>query len=634
MIDPKKEIDLSDESLTKRRVFSMEKGHLRRLIGTASLFAIGYGDVGSSIYYALGITTAWALGAAPIAIGIAGIFFVFTVLTYAEMSAAIPESGGSQLFARRAFGDVASFIAGWALLLDYVLTAAISAYAVAPYLAYFWPVLKTPGGHITFTVFLIAALGVLNIAGIKESTGISLGLAVMGSVTQLAIIGIGLVCAFNLPKLIGQIQWGVAPTWDHFIYGISIAMVAYTGIEAVSQLSGETVDPGKKVPRAMLMTLGTVLVMYMGISLVALSVMTPQELGGKWVNDPIAGIAAQMPGGAGPYLGPWIAFLGASILTIAANAGVIGSSRLAYSMSSNYQLPMLFSRLHPRLKTPYVALTIFTVTAIFIILIAKELKVLADLYNFGAMLAFSMAHLSLIGLRIKEPGLARPFKLALNIRIKGKEIPLTAILGFCATFTVWLIVIFTHVHGRNLGFAWMAIGGILFFLYRKHAQLPVMETVQIEKVEMPEYRALKLKSVLVPTLGGAETENLQIACQFARDHGAVITALYIIEIPSSLPLDTFLPEKLASGDAALKRAMAIGREFDLQVTTQVIQARSAGEAIVDVAKENGADLIVVGAPAKRAIGALPPPVSPLGATTEYVIRNAPCRVWVCKPTGK
>ena len=129
------------------------------------------------------------------------------------------------------------------------------------------------------------------------------------------------------------------------------------------------------------------------------------------------------------------------------------------------------------------------------------------------------------------------------------------------------------------------------------------------------------------------TENLRVACQFAKGYGAHLTALYVSEIPSTLPLDTFLSEKLAAADAALKRAMAIGREFDLQVTTHLIQARSAGEAIVDLAKEQDFGLIVVGAPPKRVPTALGT-ASSLGATTDYVVRNAPCRVLVCKTSSK
>jgi len=625
---PEREIDLSDESLSRRHVVTRKKGALRRLLGATSLFAIGYGDVGSSIYYALGVTAAFALGAAPIAILIAGIFFIFTVLTYAELSAAIPESGGAQVFARRAFGDVASFVAGWALLLDYVLTAAISAYAVAPYLGYFWPVLKTVPGHLMFTALLLFSLGVLNIAGVRESTRVSLGLAIMGIITQGAIIVVGFFVVLNLPKLISQIQWGVAPTWSNLIYGISIAMVAYTGIEAVSQLSGEAVDPGRKVPRAMLSTLVTVLVMYLGISVIALSAMTPEELGTRWVNDPMAGIAANTPV-LGPYLSPWIAVLGAAILTIAANAGVIGASRLAYSMANSYQLPPFFGRLHPKSKTPYLAIATFTIIGIIIVLAARHLKVLADLYNFGAMLAFSMAHLSLIGLRCKEPKLARPFKLRPHLKIAGKEIPITAILGFCATFTVWLIVVFTHVHGRNLGFIWMGIGVLLYAWYRKRSQLPVMETVEIENVDLPEYQAMEIKSILVPVTAGPLGENLHFACHLAKEHeGAHVTALCVIEVPSTLPLDTFLPEKLAVTDAALKRAMAVGREFGLQVTTHLTQARSAGQAIVALAKEKKFEVIAVGTSYRRGASAW------MGSTTEYVVRNAPCRVLICKSATK
>jgi APA family basic amino acid/polyamine antiporter len=587
------------------------------------MFAIGYGDVGSSIYYALGVTTAFALGAAPVAIAIAGIFFVFTVLTYAELSASIPESGGAQIFARRAFGDVASFIAGWALLLDYIITAAISAYTVAPYLGYFWPILKTTPGHLGFTALLLVSLGLINILGIRESTRLSLILAILGIVTQGVIVVLGFVLAFDLTHLVSQIQWGTAPTWRNFIYGISIAMVAYTGIEAVSQMSEEATDPGRKVPRAMLATMATVLTMYLGISLVALSIISPTELGTQWVNDPMAGIVHYLPV-IGSYVAPWIAVLGAVILTIAANAGVIGASRLAYAMANNYQIPRFFNRLHPTLKTPYLALSVFTGVAILVVLAAKNLKVLADLYNFGAMLAFSMAHLSLIGLRIKEPDLERPFKLKPNIKLAGRAIPITAILGFSATFTVWLIVVFTHIHGRNLGFLWLGLGVILYAWYRRKAQLPVMETVEIEQVEVPEYRPIVIKTLLVPITAAHLDKPLQWACHLAREQNAHITVLHVIEVPSSLPLDTFLPDKLAAADAIVKQAMAIGRDYNLQIATQVVQARSAGQVIVEVAKEKGFDAIVLGTAYRQGAAAW------LGSTAEYVLRNAPCHVLICK----
>lgn len=619
-MNDEKKFDLSEEQ--GRKVISIDKGSLKRSIGVAGLFSIGYGDVGSSIYYALGVTTFWALGASPIAIAIAGVFFAFTVLTYAELSSAIPESGGSQVFAKRAFGDMASFVAGWALLLDYVLTAAISAFTIGPYLGYFIPVLKTLTGNLIFTSMVILLLTTINILGIKESTRLSLGLAILSIVTQIIIIGLGIVAVLNFPKLLGQIHFGTLPTWRNFIYGISIAMVAYTGIEAVSQLSGETREPGKKIPRAMLLTLATVLVMYMGISLVALSAVSPEELGGKWIADPMAGIAANLPI-LGKYLSPWIAILGATILLIAANAGVVGASRLSYSMANNYQLPNFLGRLHTKFNTPFISLGIFSVVAVIVVLMSRKITILADLYNFGAMLAFSMAHLSLIGLRIREPSLARPFKLKGNIMIGRYEIPITAVLGLLATSTVWFIVVIAHPHGRKLGFLWMILGMALYLSYRWKTKMPMLETVEVEKISVPEFKKIMLKKILVPTLGGQFTENVQIASQIAKDNGAELIALYVIEMPAPLPLDTFLPDRLEKADMALHRAAAIAREYGLNSQTQLIQSREAGSAITDLAKEKNCDLIVLGVGTRKTQAGF-------GGTVDYVLKHSPCRVWVCK----
>src|SRR3990167_4443991 len=149
MADPHS-IDFSEPP--SRRVTVLDRGNLHRVLNALHLFAIGYGDVGSSIYYALGVTTLYALGATPLALALAGIVFFCTVLTYAELAAAMPESGGSCSFARRAFNDLVSFIAGWALLLDYIVTIAISAYSVGPYLGIFFPVLKTTFGNIPFAM--------------------------------------------------------------------------------------------------------------------------------------------------------------------------------------------------------------------------------------------------------------------------------------------------------------------------------------------------------------------------------------------------------------------------------------------------------------------------------------------------
>ena len=620
-MDTKNNVDFSFED--KSHVAAIDKGSLKRLLGVKQLFSIGYGDVGSSIYYALGVTTVYALGATPLVLMIAGIFFIFTTLTYAELSSAIPVSGGSQIFARRAFNDLASFIAGWALLLDYVITAAISAYTIGPYLSYFFPTLKDiPVTNIVFAVSIISTLAFLNIKGIKESATISVILAFFDIAMRLIIIVVGLATVFSISKIIEQMgNIGVSPSWSDIVYSIPIAMVAYIGIEAVSQMSGEANEPSKKVPQAMLLTMFAVLIMYAGLSLVAFSSISPQELSTTWRENPLAGVVANIPI-VGEYILPLVAIVGGIILFIATNASIIGASRLSYSMSSNYQLPSLFNNLHSRYKTPYISIIVFSTVAVVIVLIGKDLDSLVKLYSFGAMLAFSMAHLSLIGLRIREPDLERPFRLKGNIPIMGRKIPITAILGFLATFAAWLLVIAKHPAARYLGFLWLAIGIVTYLIFRKKGKLPMVKSVDIEKIEMPDYHKLALKKILVPTRGG-DTETVQVSSRLARDYGAEIIALHVMEIPPSLPLDDFWAEPWYKGNQALTRASAIAREYGLGITTKLLQSRSAAQTIVEVAKEEGCDLIVLGAAAKVASGI------ELTPTLSYILKNSPCRVWIC-----
>ena len=632
--------DVSEPSSGK--VPTLDKGTLHRVIGVRELFAIGYSDVGSSIYYALGITTLYALGAAPLALAIAGLVFFCTALTYAEMSSALPEAGGSASFARHGFNDLVSFIAGWALLLDYIVTIAISAYTVGPYLSYFYPILKTPYGNVPFTLLILGILLALNVFGIKESTRVSLLLCAFDILTQLAIISIGAFFLFNLPHLVRQMRVGIpnvdwSPTWPQFFKGISMAMVAYIGIESISQLGGEARDAEKKVPRAIIITMLTLFVVYFGISSVALSAIHPRELSTTYLEDPLAGIAAALPVGRN-YFGPWIGILGATILFVAANAGLVGASRLTFAMGEHFQLPRVLYTLHPKFKTPYISLILFSVLAGLVVFVAKKLVFIADLYNFGAMLAFFLAHLSLIALRIRQPDLRRPFKLRGNLPIGKIGIPITAFIGLLGTFLVWVDVVISKPAGRNLGFVWMFLGVGFYFLYRKKHEISATSRIELEKIEMPEYKEQSITKVLVPTRG-ENFNTIQYAAKVAHAHGASLTALYVIEIPASLPLDTFFPDRLLKGDTIMESCQAICREYSVAAKTLVLQSRSAGEAIYETARDGGYDLIVLGtsleSPSKirtrlgSALGSAVSTSSFLGSTVDYVLKHAPCRVWIC-----
>lgn len=478
---------------------------LRKVLGAGALYSIGYGNLGSSLYYALGITAVYALGATPLALAAAGLLFGFTALTYAEGSTMLPEAGGASNFARRGLNDLASFVAGWALMLDYIVIIAISALTVPSYLAYFFPALKRSHEAATWVATaVIFVLMVLNVIGVRATSGVNLAFCVLDLVTQAALLILGALLLLNFRTLLGYVQSGGSATWPSsyaFVYSVSIGMVAYIGLESVAQMAAEARDAPRSLPRSLLLAVASAVVMYAGISMVALSAMRPQDLATQWFSDPVAGVASQLPTvelrsqvlslrvALNDLMAPWVAVLAASILVMATNAGILGISRLAFSMGTHQQLPAALVRLHGTFRTPYIAIIFFSAVAMVLLLpsfFARGIVLLlGDLYAFGAMLAFTLAHASIIALRFREPNLPRPFRAWGEIPVAGRRVPVSAILGFLSTLAVWVVVVVTHRWGRIVGFLWLAGGTAIYCAYRRSRGLSVLARVQPEGPRPP-----------------------------------------------------------------------------------------------------------------------------------------------------
>ena len=445
----------------------IKRFHLRRVLGVAAVFSAGYGNVGSSIYYALGIVTLVAAGATPVALGIAGLLFIFTALTYAEGTSLIPEAGGSASFARHAFGNTAGFIAGWALMLSYIVTIAISSYTIPPYLGFFWEPLKSSPIIGTFaSIGIVLFLMMINVIGVKETSFLNIGATIIDILTQITLVVIGFITLFN-PGVVFQRIIDNWPSGGDLVFGIALATIAYTGIETMSQMAEETKKPEKSVPRALIMMIVAVLVIFAGISLISLSAMPLEELATVWSRDPVAGIAYYIPiDFIKLVLKPLIAVLAGTILLIATNAGLIGISRLAFSQGAHGLVPSAFSRVHPRFKTPYVSIIIFSLIAIALMIPgffgSDVFANMGALYAIGSLLAFMFAHAAIIGLRINKPDIPRPFRLKGNINIKGYDIPITAVIGLLATMAIWIILLIVEPYSRWVGLGWMLLGIIIY----------------------------------------------------------------------------------------------------------------------------------------------------------------------------
>jgi APA family basic amino acid/polyamine antiporter len=466
------------------RPLRIRRYRLRRVLGVPALFSAGYGDVGSSIYYALGIVALVALGATPIALAVAGIIYIFNALTYAEGSAMLPEAGGSASFARHGLNDLVGFIAGWALMLSYIVTMAISAYTIPPYLSHFWPVLREPVAGTATSMGIILFLMLLNVLGVRESSRVNIFFIVLDIATQLTLVVLGviLILASN-PGVLFEHMFGAGnwPSTPNLIFGIAIAALCFTGVETVSQLAEETRQPQKRVPQAYILMIVAVLILFAGISIVALSAMTPQALGDPvqgWARDPVAGIAANLPSETLQNIfAPLVAILAASILLTASNAGLMGISRLAFNLSSHKQLPATLSRVHHRFRTPYIAIILFCLISLIVLspgfFTTGFFADLGALYVFGSLLCFALAHLAIIALRARKPDAPRPFKLRWNIKIRELEIPVTAILGLISTIVIWFVVVIVQPYSRWVGIAWMAAGLSIYFVYRRSQNIPL-----------------------------------------------------------------------------------------------------------------------------------------------------------------
>ena len=614
---------------------------LERVLGAPALFATAYGNVGSSIYYALGVTAALALGLTPVVFLVAGLIFALTAATYAEGTVRYPEAGGSASFARHAFNEVVSFGAGWAQMLNYIITIAISAFFVPHYLSIFWTPLKQNPWDVIVGALIVVLLVGINIVGVKEAAKLNIVLAVIDFATQALLVLLGFFLIFSPTILVNNVDFGVAPTWSAFFLAIPVAMIAYTGIETISNLAEEARDPSRDIPRSIRLVAVAVYAIYFTLPAIALSAL-PVTLGpdgyttqlglppqdGGFANDPVLGLVENLgiEGITLDALKIYVGVLAATILLIAANAGVIGASRITYSMASYRQLPEPFRRLHPRFKTPVLALVLFAGVFAIIAILPGQTDFLGTMYSFGAMLSFTIAHISLVALRVRYRDEELVYRARPNLRIGGIDWPLFAIVGGLATGLAWLVVVWEEPLTRYAGLGWIVVGFIVYAIYRRGVlRIPMKVTVRAPVLVLGPALQIEYRSIVVPvTRSAASEEALVAAARLAAERRSRVALVHVLEIPMDLPLTADLPEYERTANTLLDDARALVESHGVRAVTRLERARSAGEAIVADAEARNAELVVIGAP-RRGIGRRAPV---FGRTVRYVLKHSPCRVIV------
>jgi APA family basic amino acid/polyamine antiporter len=603
-----------------------------RALDAPALASVAYGEIASSIYFALGIVALHALGLTPWVLLVMGLLFLLVALSYAEGTTAIPETGGAATFTRIAFNDFVGFVTGWALFLDYLIVISFSALFLPHYLARAigWPWLRHRPGDVIAGVIVILIVASVRLVRRSQFYRFAILLPVLDLCVQVLLIALGFALVFSPHALTLGAHVGSAPSWHSILFALPLAMLAYTGLETVANLAEETREPGVNLPRSVFSALGLVVVVTVLIAIVGISAFPAHdgktELGTNWIRAPLLGITAAIGGHMDHWL--WLVLRaivgvsGAVVLLASVTTAMGGSTRLAYSLGEHGQIPRVFGRLNRRtLVAPISIVAVAAISIAFVVgtsLVHDPVASLASLYSFGVLLAFTAAQLAVIRLRKRRPDLERPFVVPWTVR----GVPVPSAIGAVLTAAVFVIAMITHPGARYAGPAWLAAGLVVYFVGRRSRGEPLLgRVVSSDEQVLPETH---YSSILVPMkLGLIGEEMIATAVKLAQERGVPVEALYVIVVPLELPLDADLIDKEEAAAAAIAEAKLLGADHGVEVRGAIVRARTIGNAIVKEAADRGADLIVLGsAPRWRRQSRFFSP------TVEYVLKKAPCEVVV------
>jgi APA family basic amino acid/polyamine antiporter len=616
-------------------------GLVRGLTG-GSLASVAYGEVGSSIYFALGIVALFALGLTPWVLLVAGALFMLVSLSYAEGTAAIPETGGAAMLARRAFNDPIGFLTGWALLLDYTIVIALAALFTPHYFGHAvgWLRLTRHPWDVVAAVFIVLAITLLRLIRRPGLYRIAIVVAVVAFITDVILIVLGFAFLFSPGDLGEGAHPGVAPTWHSLAFALPVAMLAYTGLETLANLAQEAREPGKTMPRSLFVGLGAAVVVSALMGVVAVAAFpalagpdaVTTRLASDWIQAPLMGIVAafngHMPALLVDALRVMVGLTGAGILLAAATTSISGVGRVVYSLGRYQMLPHAFGTFGRRSTLPPAAILGAAVVSIALVIVSasvgREVRFLASLYSFGVLITFAIAQAAVVRLRFTEPDLPRPFVVPGNVRIAGRPVPVAALVGIPLVAALWVVSLSTHAAARIGGPAWLVVGAALYVYARVRRGAGLLKHVPAPTPDLVPAKEGEYEHILVPVkLGPIGEEMLATAIKLAEERGGRIHALHVIRVPLSLALDAELEEHEERARVSLEEARTLATEHGVTIEGDTVRARALGEAITGKAREIGADLIVMGsAPRWRRQSRFFSP------TVDYVLRNAPCEVMV------
>lgn len=615
-----------------------------RVLRARSLALVAYGEIGSSLIFALGIVAIYAVGATPWVLLAVGLLVLVVTLAYAEGASSMPEAGGAATFVRRAFSDLPGFVAGWVLFLDYLVVIALAALFVPTYIgsALGYDGLTERPWDVVVGILVILLLAAVRRARRVRLYFVAVVMAAVALLTQLVVSVLGIALVLSSDAMALEFDLGSTPSWTSLALALSLATLAYTGLETVTNFAAEVREPGRTMPRSLFLGIGAVVVVNVVVSAIGISAYPAQPdaaapdgvssaLGTEWLQAPLVGIARAIGDELGAGADVFVGIVGVSnalvLITIIATA-MAGAERLAYSMARYDMLPHAFARPERGSSpTPAATLAAAVIAPALIVVgnvVGDGARFLAGLYSFGVLIAMTAAQIAVVRLRVTEPGLERPFRVPGNVRIRGALIPVVCVVGAALTFALWVASLFTHGAASIAGPVWLALGGVVYLLSRRAGGESLLGRATPAVPDLVPYEPNVHRRILVPLkMGEIGEEVLATAIRYAEENGAEVRVIHVLRVPLSLPLDGALDEREADALADIADAREIAEEHGVEVEARVVRARSISEAIVSEAAASEAGLIILGsAPRWRTQSRFFSP------TVDEVLRRAPCEVMV------
>jgi len=635
----------------------------RRFFGVPWLWAVAHSAVAFSVYYSLGVVADNALALTPVVFAVAGLIYVVTTMTYVEGGAMFGERGGSNTLARYAFNELVSFVAGWAILIDYVIVIALAAITVPHYLGPISSEFTDGSGEAIVAVAVVLAVAGINIIGYTGSRrqGLLVAMTAADLLLQVLLVVVGAIVVWDPSALTDSLDAFGAPSIENLATALVISMVAVAGIEASSDLAPDLA--WRRADLRHVLRAGTLVVpfIYVGMSFVALMALPvvagpdgpTTALATTFEDAPVLGVTTAFEPAILADIFKWaVVAIAPLILFFAANVTMLGLSRHVYVLATNRQIPSWLGKLGGRRSTPHVAILIAAAFAVGLVL-PGDIELLAAVFAFGATLAISIAHASLIRLRFREPERDRPYEVPLSIRVRGGSVPIPAVIGIALTGAGFVSIFVIQSAALWVGGGWMVFGLVSYFVYRRVVQgLPMTERVTVPEQALLKHRPdVELDSVLVPVLGTSKLDDdiVQTACRLAESNplegqsNPRLELLYVIDLPLTVPLEGPIPaDRIGAAERALSRAREIADEYPgVEADSGYVLARDVGAAIVERAREHDVEAIIVGGEPPTLVrggailggvrGAKPAEIGPV---SEYVLKHAPCRVLLTAPPGE